>query len=128
MSRTGRYAAACLGVVALGAVAAALLLDRSGMLGVLAAAAVALPVQVGSFAVLVRYRPGTPAFTAAWAGGTLLRMVVVGLAGWGLLARPELPPLPTLLGLAGFFFAMLLLEPRFLGLGGNRGMLDQRSR
>ena len=115
--KTLRYAAACVLVVALGAGAATLLLDGSGAQGVLAAGAVALPIQVGAFAVLTRYPLGTTAFMAAWVGGTLVRMVVVGLGGWALVALPDLPPVPTLLGLAAFFFVMLLLEPRFLGLG-----------
>lgn len=126
--RTAAYAGACLAVVAAGTLAAGLLLDGPGLTGVLAAAAVALPVQVGTFAVLARFRPGTQAFTAAWAGGTLVRMAVVAVAGWALVALPDLPPAPTLLGLAAFFFMMLLLESRFLGLGGNRAMLDQGSR
>jgi hypothetical protein len=44
-------------------------------------------------------------------------MAAVGLGGWTLVAWPDLPPVPTLLGLAAFFFVMLLLEPRFLRLG-----------
>ena len=104
-------------VVALGAVGAALLLDRRGTMGVMAAGVVALPIQVAAFALLARHPLGTTAFMAAWVGGTLVRMFVVGLAGWALVALPDLPPVPTLLGLAAFFFVMLLLEPRFLGLG-----------
>ena len=115
--KTLRYAGACVVVVAVGVAVAAALLDRRGLLGVLAAAAVALPIQVAAFAVLARYAPASTAFMAAWVGGTLVRMFVVGLGGWALVVLPDLPPAPTLLGLAAFFFAMLMLEPRFLGLG-----------
>jgi hypothetical protein len=115
--KTLRYAAACGLVVALGAGAAAALLDGRDALGVLAAGALAFPIQVVAFAVLARYPLGTTAFMAAWVGGTLVRMVAVGLGGWALVVLPDLPPVPTLLGLAAFFFVMLLLEPRFLGPG-----------
>jgi len=65
---------------------AAVTLDGPGLAGVLAAAAVALPVQIGAFAALTRVRVGTNAFLAAWVGGTVVRMAVVGLAGWALVA------------------------------------------
>ncbi len=123
---TLRYAGACVGVVLVGALGAAALLDRAGLVGVLAAGVVALPIQVTAFAVLARAQLGGAAFLAGWVGGTLVRMVVVGVAGWALIALPDLPPAPTLLSLVAFFFVMLLLEPRFLGFGGNRGV-DPRS-
>jgi hypothetical protein len=119
MSRTAKYAGACLALVAVVLGVAALLMDPSGLFGVLAAAAVALPVQVGAFALLAAAPAGTNRFLAAWVGGTLVRLAVVGIGGWALL-RGGLPRAPTLLGLAGFFFGMLLLEPAFLGLGRTR--------
>ena len=121
-----RYTLACAGVVGAAVLVAVVTLDGSGLAGVLAAAAVALPVQIGAFAALTRVRVGTNAFLAAWVGGTAVRMVVVGLTGWALVASPRFPPLPTLLGLAGFFFVMLLMEPRFLGLGATRNLTEQR--
>jgi hypothetical protein len=113
--------------VALVAGLAAVLMDPSGLFGVLAAAAVALPIQVGAFALLAAAPAGTNRFLAAWVGGTLVRLAVVGIGGWALL-RAGLPPAPTLLGLAGFFFAMLLLEPAFLGLGRTRQTTDRGKR
>ena len=121
-----RYTLACAGVVGTAVLVAAVTLDGPGLAGVLAAAAVALPVQIGAFAALTRVRVGTNAFLAAWVGGTAVRLAVVGLAGWALVALPRFPPLPTLVGLAGFFFVMLLMEPRFLGLGVTRGLTEQR--
>ena len=115
-----RYALACASVVGVAVLVAAVTLDGPGLAGVLAAAAVALPVQIGAFAALTRVRVGTNAFLAAWVGGTVVRMAVVELAGWALVALPRFPPLPSLLGLAGVFFVMLLMEPRFLGLGATR--------
>ena len=121
-----RYALVCASVVGVAVLVAAVTLDGPGLAGVLAAAAVALPVQIGAFAALTRVRVGTNAFLAAWVGGTVVRMAVVGLAGWALVALPRFPPLPSLLGLAGFFFVMLLMEPRFLGLGATRDPTEQR--
>jgi hypothetical protein len=109
-----KYAAACSTLVVVVGGLAAALMDPSGLFGVLAAAAVAVPIQVGAFAALASARAGTNRFLAAWVGGTLVRFAVVGLGGWALI-RAGLPRAPTLLGLAGFFFAMLLLEPVFLG-------------
>ena len=121
-----RYALACAGVVGVAVLVAAVTLDGPNLVGVLAAAAVALPVQVGAFAALKRVQVGTNAFLAAWLGGTVVRLAVVGLAGWVLVALPRFPPLPTLLGLAGFLIVMLLMEPRFLGLGATRYGTEQR--
>ena len=121
-----RYALACAGVVGTAVLVAAVTLDGPGVVGVLAAAGVALPVQIGAFAALTRVRVGTNAFLAAWVGGTAIRMAVVGLAGWALVSSPRFPPLSTLLGLAGFFFVMLLMEPRFLGIGVTRDLTEQR--
>jgi hypothetical protein len=127
LSRTAKYAGACLALVAAVTVGAAMLVDPRSLFGVLAAAAVALPIQVGAFALLASARAGTNRFLAAWVGGTLVRLTVVGLGGWALI-RAGLPRAPTLLGLAGFFFVMLLLEPVFLGLGRTRQTGDRGSR
>lgn len=128
MTPTVRYFLACVGVLGVAALAAALVLDARSLAGVLAAAAVALPVQTLAFAALARTRVGTNAFLAAWVGGTLVRFVVVGFAGWALVTLPGLPPLPTLLGLAGFFFVMLVMEPYFLSSVRLRGMTEPRRR
>jgi len=107
--------------VALGTLVAAALLDFRSVVGILAAGVVAVPVQVAAFAVLVRARAGGSGFLVAWVGGTLARLAAVGLGGWALVALLDLPPLPTLLGLAGFFFVMLVMETHFLGRGETRG-------
>lgn len=82
--------------------------------GVLVAALVAYPVQLVVFFLLVRFRGDRKRFMWAWMGGTAVRMGVVLLAGLALLWVERLPPAPTLLALAGFFFGLLLLEPLFL--------------
>ena len=91
------------------------LLSPPGRTGVLVAAAVAWPVQVVAFGLLLRMRDRLHGFLAIWAGGTLVRLGLVGAAAVVVARRPELPPAPTLLALAGFFFVMLLLEPLFFG-------------
>ena len=78
------------------------------------AALVAYPVQMLAFFLLIRFWGDTKRFLLIWVGGTVVRMAVV-LAAALILTRVEgLPLAPTLLGLAGFFFGLLLLEPLFL--------------
>ena len=112
---TLRYGLACLAVLMAGVLGAAVLLDHRGLVGVMAAGAVALPIQVTAFALLARTRQARHAFLAVWAGGILVRMAAIGLAGWALAVLPGLPAAPTLIGLAAFFSATTLLEPRYLG-------------
>ena len=89
-------------------------LTPSARTGILVAALVAYPVQMLAFFLLVRFWGDTKRFLLFWVGGTVVRMAVV-LAAALVLTRVEgLPLAPTLLGLAGFFFGLLLLEPLFL--------------
>jgi hypothetical protein len=89
------------------------LLDGPGRLGVLAAALLALPIQVAAFAGL-RWGWSGRRFFAAWALGMSARMAAVAAALVMVLAS-NLPPAPTLLAVASFLFGMLLIEPFFLG-------------
>lgn len=77
----------------------------------------ALGVQVVAFAALAAVRGSPRGFLAAWAGGVLLRFGVVIAAGLWLVRAAGYPPIASLLSLAGFVFALLLLEPVFLRLG-----------
>ena len=86
-------------------------LDHAGRNGVLVAAAVAIPVQVGAFAVLHRYRGRLNGFLAAWVGGTMVRMVVLAITTVVVIRSEMQGAVPMLLALAGFFFGLLLLEP-----------------
>jgi hypothetical protein len=83
----------------------------AGRLGIVLAGVVALPVQIGSYALLERHRNQVNGFLAAWVGGTLVRMIVIGaVAGVVIWSRHD-AGLPMLLALASFFFVLLLLEP-----------------
>ncbi|MGW8267238.1 MAG: hypothetical protein ACWGSQ_12805 [Longimicrobiales bacterium] len=86
--------------------------------GILAAAAVAYPVQLVAFFLLVRHWDEGKRFLIVWAGGTVVRMGVILLAALAVSRMESLPPAPTLIALAGFFFGLLLLEPLFLRPGG----------
>lgn len=115
MKSTLRYALA--GLLASIAVVAVVSpwLDGPGRTGLLAAAALAWTVQVTAFGALVHFRESTKGFLTAWVGGMLVRMTLILLAAWAVTRFPELPPAPTLLGLAGILFGLLLLEPFFFG-------------
>lgn len=116
MKASLRYAAT--GFLALGLIVLALgyFLDPAGRRGLLLAAAVAFPVQAVAFAMLVWCRTRFNRFLAVWVGGTLVRMAVVsGVAALAIRSHMA-GAVVTLLGLAGFFFLLLLLEPLYFRL------------
>ena len=111
MTPSAKYAV--LGAVAVSAIVAGLwpFLDASARSGVLLAAAVALPVQIVAFWTIQRFRGELNGFLAAWVGGTLVRMAVVGVVAVALIRSGSDGAVAMLLALAGFFFGLLLLEP-----------------
>jgi hypothetical protein len=111
--RTVQYAAACTALVFFGVLLCWPLLDGSGRVGTVAAAALALPLQVAAFAALQWGWSKRKHFLAAWAAGMLARVSAVGVA-LILVLLSDLPPAPTLLALASFLFVMLLIEPFFI--------------
>jgi hypothetical protein len=113
MKVVGAYALACVLLLLVSVMVLAPWLGPSRREGLVTAGVVALALQVGSFAVLVGARKRTNRFLAAWVGGTLARFAAVGLVAWMVFLRGEPDPLTTLLGLAGYLFGMLLLEPVF---------------
>ncbi|GMR12443.1 MAG: hypothetical protein BMS9Abin29_0632 [Gemmatimonadota bacterium] len=119
MTPVGRYGAT--GLLLLLVVLAGLwpFLDGDGRRGIALAAAVAYPIQLLAFWLLIRYRQEMNRFLVIWAGGTLIRMaVIVGLGLWA--TRLEsVAPVPMLLALGGFFFVLLLLEPAFFRVRGS---------
>ena len=117
MSAPLRYAATALAGCAAVTLVLWPFLDPEARRGIVIAAAIALPVQIGAFALLIRYRGNMNGFLAVWAGGTLVRMAVVGTAAAIAIRSGAAGAVPMLLGLAGFFFGLLLLEPIFFRPG-----------
>ncbi|MFC1660527.1 hypothetical protein ACFL3S_03535 [Gemmatimonadota bacterium] len=114
MTRIVRYGVTALLAVLLAIAGLWPILSEPARTGVLVAGAVAWPVQLLAFGFLVRFWGKPQRFLLVWVGGTLVRMGAIVLAAILLVRVRELPPAPTLLALAGFFFGLLLLEPLFL--------------
>jgi hypothetical protein len=106
-----RYGATAAAIVVLATLCLWPFLEPAGRQGVLLAAAVALTVQVLSFSVLMRYRGRVTGFMAAWAGGMAIRALAVVAVAFVAVRSGVEGAVPTLLALAGFLFALLLLEP-----------------
>ena len=117
MSASTKYAVTS--VVAIATIVVGLwpFLEPAGRNGVLAAAAVALPVQVIAFWALIHFRAELNGFLAAWVGGTLVRMAVIAVVAIVVVRSGMEGAVPMLLALAGFFFGLLLLEPVYFRIG-----------
>lgn len=111
MSASVRYGIAAVAVVGLGVLILWPFLEPAARRGVLLAAAVALPVQLLAFQTLLRFRGRVKGFMAAWAGGMALRALAVAAVAFVVIRGGGESTVSTLLALAGFFFALLLLEP-----------------
>ena len=111
MTSSSRYAAVGSAVVAGALLLLWPMLDPVSRHGVAIAALVALPIQIVSFALLVRFRDRMRGFLAAWVGGTLARILAIGAVAFFVLRSSADGALALLVALAAFFFALLLLEP-----------------
>jgi hypothetical protein len=111
VSAWARYGIASITVIALAALLLWPFLGPSGRRGVLVAAAVAVPLQIASFALLCRFRGELKRFLLVWVGGTVIRMLAIGAVAFLVLREGTDGVVPTLLALATFFFGLLLLEP-----------------
>jgi len=111
VSASLRYGAAAAAVVALLTLILWPFLEPSGRQAVLVAAAVALPVQIAAFSILVRFRGRVNGFMAAWAGGMAVRALAVAGVAFVVIRSGGEGAVPMLLALAGFLFALLMLEP-----------------
>lgn len=120
MSPSLKYAATGVGAVAAVVLGLWPFLDTASRTGLLIAAAVALPVQAVAFALLNRYRGRLNGFLAAWVGGTLVRMLVLGVVAFAVTRSGPDGVMATLLGLVGFFFGLLLLEPVYFRIEPNK--------
>ena len=117
MSAPLRYALVGSAGVALVTLALWPFLGADGRAGVLVAGAIALSVQIVAFSLLLRFRGHVNGFLAAWAGGTLVRMLVIGVVAALAIRSEAAGTIPMLLALAGFFFGLLLLEPVYFRPG-----------
>lgn len=113
MRASARYGTASITVIALATLLLWPFLEPAGRRGVLVAAAVAVPLQVLSFALLCRFRGELKRFLVVWVGGTLMRMLAIGAVAFLVLRSGTEGVVPTLLALATFFFGLLLLEPMY---------------
>ena len=113
MSEEAKYAGAGAAGVALVILALWSFLDPSSRLGILIAAAVALPVQWASFAALMRFRGRPNGFLGAWAGGIALRGAIVGLVAFVVVIRGVEGSVTLMFALVGFLFGLLLLESMY---------------
>jgi hypothetical protein len=78
------------------------------------AAAVAWPVQLVAFAVLLGSRRRQVGFVAGWGGGMALRfLALAGMAIWVTVSDAHHPE-SALLSLIGFVMVLVLIEPLFL--------------
>ena len=93
-------------------------LDEVGRSGILWAAGLALAVQWFAFGLMMTLRGRGQGFLLAMAGGTLARLGVLGAAGVVVtVVETGVGAEALLLGLAGFLFALALLEAVFLRSG-----------
>jgi hypothetical protein len=119
MSASVRYGAASVTLIGALTLVAWPFLESPGRAGVLVAAAMALPIQVASFALLSRFRHHIKAFLAVWVGSTLVRMAALGATALLFLPTGVVGLAPALVALATFFIALVFLEPRYLRHGAN---------
>jgi len=110
-------------MIAVAVVALFPFLDDDGRTGILVAAAVAYPVQVVAFGLLLRVRGDPSRFFVWWGAGVAVRVGVVIIVGLVALRIESLGAEVLLLSVAGFFFGLLLIEPAFLK-GADRETID----
>lgn len=114
MKSLGRYAATAALILFIGVLAVWTFVDAEGRTALVAAAAVAFPVQLAAFAALRFAGDDAHRFMVVWGVGILGRMVLVAAVGLGREAIPGVDPTVLLMSLCGFLFALLMLEPVFM--------------
>ncbi|MDZ7779202.1 MAG: hypothetical protein U5R14_04580 [Gemmatimonadota bacterium] len=114
MKALSRYTVVSSLIVALIAGITVPFLDAAGRLGFAAAGVVALPLQVGLFALLVHARDDSSRFMTWWGLGVLGRVVAVAAVGLGVRSFQVFDPTVTMMATVGLFYIFLLLEPVFL--------------
>lgn len=107
--------AAALLVVGAGTGMAWAFLDTAGRKGLMVAALIALAIQGFAFVALLGLKEREQGFLLAMLGGAFTRMAALGVVGVGATTLDTgLGLEPLVLGLAGFLFALLLLEAWFV--------------
>lgn len=114
MKALPRYTVVSSSIAALLVLVALPFLGPSGRAGLLVAAVVTLPPQVGLFALLVRAQGDSNRFMAFWGLGMLGRMLILALVGLSIRFFETVDPTVTILSTVGLLFIFLLLEPVFL--------------
>ncbi len=115
MNRWTRYMAAALLLVGAGTGMAWVFLDSAGRKGLLVAGGIALAIQGFAFVALLGLKEREQGFLLAMLGGAFIRMAALGVVGVGATTLDTgLGLEPLILGLAGFLFALLLLEAWFV--------------
>lgn len=112
------YAAACAGLVLITAGVVTPLLPPGARAGLWVAGGGAWLLQLGAAGAWVRWGSSPTRFLAvmAWSAGA--RLLAIGAAGAAVWRLPDLlHPVSTLVGLAGYLFMMLLMEPMMLRAG-----------
>lgn len=109
-----RYAVTAGVVTVVGVLAVSAVLDDAAAAGVRLGAAVALALQLAAFAALAAVAGRPQLFLLGWAAGIGARFAALGGLAYWLSRDPVVPLNAALLGLVGFVFVLLLLEPLFL--------------
>ena len=108
------YAATGTVAVVLITIVAVLLADGPDGRALMVGAAIALVLQLAAFALLLAVREKPHLFMGGWLGGMILRFGGLGLVLYWASRTSVLPRTPLVIGLVGFVFVLLLLEPVFL--------------
>lgn len=117
MKGLGRYALACAALVAATAGAIAPFLPPEAVPGLWSAGAFAWVIQVLAVWARIRYGSRPERLLAVWGWSAGGRLVAIGLAGAAVVRFQVFHPVTTLVGLAGYLFAMLLMEPVLVRFG-----------
>jgi len=109
--RMVRYLVAAGGLAVATVVLGSPLVGPEGKNGLVAAATVALAVQIPSFGILAATQPGSARYLAVWMGSTLVRFGVIALFAFAIVGTEGVDLVVSLVALAGLLLIMLLLEP-----------------
>lgn len=116
MSGIGRYVLACAALVAVTAGVMSPILPPGTQMGLWVAGVAAWVIQGLAAWARIRWGRQPERLLAVWAWSAGARLSAVGIAAFAVYRFESLHPVSTLVGLAGYLFAMMLLEPTLLRL------------